>query len=285
MKIKGILTSALLALCPALTYHLNAQDMVKAVSNEGLEKVISYNVASFTDIRDKKLEDVIAKMPGMTISSSYYTYNGMTVTKVFVNGFDIMGGDISSINSMKPEDVESIVITENYVYEKIMRGIEYSTAVAINIILKDNARSKWSGSVKGGTGFTSKPEVEGISPLLYNGEAQAMNIGQKVQTTVLLKADNTGLSFGSDFEESYMPRVSTFLSVNPSLAPLTTQRTRLNDSAYGNVSSTFQLNDDLQMSLRLALHNDRLKASNHSETEFFDNDGSSFMQSTGNRSL
>lgn len=277
MKVRILIAGVLLALFP---FHAGAQDMVKAVSNDGLEKVISYNVASFTDIRDKKLEDVIAKMPGMAVSTSF-TYNGTAVSRVFVNGFDILNGDISSINSMKPEDVESIVITENYVYEKIMRGIDYSSDVAVNIILKDEAKSKWSGSVKGGSGLSSKPEIEGISPLLYNGEAQAMNIGQKVQTTALLKADNTGLSFGDDFEESYMPRVSTFLSVNPSLAPLTTQRTRLNNSAYGQISSTFHLAEDLQLSIKVALHSDKLKAADHAETEFYNNDGTSFMQSTG----
>ena len=258
--------------------------MVKAVSNEGLEKVISYDVASFTDIRDKKLEDVIAKMPGMSISTTF-TYNGLTVSKVFVNGFDILNGDYSSIKSMKPEDVESIVITENYVYEKIMRGVEYSSSVAINIIMSEEAKSKWSGSIKSGAGVSAKPETEGISPLLYNGEAQAMNIGQKVQTTILLKADNTGLSFSNDIGSSYMSRVSSFLSVNPSLAPLTTQRTRLNNSAYGHVTSTFQLNENLQLSLKLALHSDRLKAANNAETEYFNNDGTSFMQSTGNNTL
>jgi len=274
----------MLAIFQAFPLLVNAQDMVKAVSNEGLEKVISYNVASFTDIRDKKLEDVIAKMPGMSISTGF-TYNGMTVSKVFVNGFDILNGDYSSINSMKPEDVESIVITENYVYEKIMRGVEYSSSVAINIILKDEAKSKWSGSIKSGAGISAKPETEGISPLLYNGEAQAMNIGQKVQTTILLKADNTGLSFSNDIGTSYMSRVSSFLSVNPSLAPLTTQRTRLNNSAYGHITSTFHLNDNLQLSLKLALHSDKLKAANNAETEYFNNDGTSFMQSTGNNTL
>jgi hypothetical protein len=284
MKDRKLVVGLLSAVLLAFPFAAKAQDMVRAVSNEGLEKVISYNVASFTDIRDKKLEDVIAKMPGMSISTSF-TYNGMTVIKVFVNGFDILNGDISSIKSMKPEDVESIVITENYVYEKIMRGIDYSNSVAINIIMKEEAKSKWSGSIKGGAGVSSKPEIEGISPLLYNGEAQAMNIGQKVQTTLLLKADNTGLSFSSDIGQSIMGRVNSFLSVNPSLAPLTTQRTRLNNSAYGHVTSTFQLNRNLQLSLKLALHGDKLKAANSAETEYYDNDGSSFMQSTGNKTF
>lgn len=287
MKSKTLFFGLLLAALSTFPFQAGAQDMVKAVSNEGLEKVISYNVASFTDIRDKKLEDVIAKMPGMSISTTF-TYNGMTVIKVFINGFDILNGDISSIKSMKPEDVDSIVITENYVYEKIMRGIDYSNSVAINIILKEEAKSKWSGSVKSGAGFSSKPEIEGISPLLYNGEAQAMNIGQKVQTTVLLKADNTGLSFSSDIgQSSYgtLGRVNSFVSVNPSLAPLTTQRTRLNNSAYGHITSTFQLNRNLQLSLKLALHSDKLKAANFADTEYYDNDGTSFMQSTGNKAV
>ena len=279
MNYKKLFVGALLAVS-AFAFQLNAQDMVTAVSNEGLEKVISYNVASFTDIRDKKLEDVIAKMPGMSIST-YFMYNGLTVSKVFINGFDILNGDYSSIRSMKPEDVESIEITENYVYEKIMRGVDYSAAVAINIIMKEEAKSKWSGSIKAGTGFSSKPAIEGISPILYNGEAQAMNIGQKVQTTLLLKADNTGLSFSGDIGTSFMSRVSSFLSVSPSLAPLTTQRTRLNNSAYGHITSTFQLNRNLQLSLKLALHSDILKAANNADTEYYNNDGTSFMQYTG----
>lgn len=281
---KRLTAGVFLAVFSVLSFQLHAQDMVKAVSDEGLEKVISYNVASFTDIRDKKLEDVIAKMPGMSIST-VFTYNGMTVSEVFINGFDILNGDISSIKSMKPEDVESIEITENYVYEKIMRGFDYSNFVAINIILKEEAKSKWSGSIKGGAGVSAKPEIEGISPLLYNGEAQAMNIGQKVQTTILLKADDTGLSFSSDIGESYMPRVNSFVSVSPSLAPLTTQRTRLNNSAYGHIASTFHLNENLQLSLKLALHSDMLKAANYAETEYYNNDGTSFMQATGKNAL
>lgn len=284
MKKRLLIVVLILAFCAVFRFPAAAQDMVRAVSNEGLEKVISYNVASFTDIRDKKLEDVLAKMPGMSIST-YIMYNGMTVSKVFVNGFDILNGDYSSIKSMKPEDVESIVITENYVYEKIMRGSEYSSSVAINIILKEEAKSKWSGSIKSGAGVSAKPETEGISPLLYNGEAQAMNIGQKVQTTVLLKADNTGLSFSNDIGTSFMSRVNSFLTVSPSLAPLSTQRTRLNNSAYGHVTSTFQLNENLQLSLKLALHEDKLKAENNSETEYYNNDGTSFMQSTGKNTL
>lgn len=277
---KAVITLlAVLTIMAAVSGRASAQDMVKAVSNEGLEKVISYNVSSFMDVRDKKLEDVMAKMPGMTISPMF-TYNGMTVVKVFINGIDMMNGDYSSAFSMKPEDVERIEITENYIYEKVMRGIEYSNSVAINIILKESAKNRWSGSVKAGIGVASKGELS-TSPFLYSGEGQALNIGRKAQTAVLFKTDNTGLDFSSSTFEYYIPRVNTFLMVSPALAPLSAQRTRLNNSTYGSITTAIQLKDNLQMTIQMTGNGDLLKASSYDETDYFGADGEDIKKITG----
>lgn len=109
---------------------VQAQEMVTLVGNEGLEKTVSYNVASFTDIRDKKLEDVMSKMPGISAmsfeGSSSYSYNGMFIEKIYVNGMDILEGNYEPIYNMKPEDVERLEITENHVSMKVMKGVQYS---------------------------------------------------------------------------------------------------------------------------------------------------------------
>ena len=171
-------------------HQAQAQDMVTATAEDGLEKTVSYDVAKFTDIRDKKLEDVLKKMPGIQMQSwsgyTYFTYNGMRVEKMYVNGLDMLEGNYAPIYNMKPEDVERLEITENHMSMKIMKGVEYSDAAAVNVVLKDHAQSKWTGSVKGGLG---------VSPLLVNADFNALNIGQKMQTTMLFKADNTGLDF------------------------------------------------------------------------------------------
>lgn len=120
-----------------------AQDMVTAMGNEGLEKTVNYDVASFTDIRDKKLEDVMKKMPGISVmswdGSTSYMYNGMFVAKIYVNGMDILEGNYDPVYNMKPEDVERLEITENHVSIKVMRGMQYSNGAAINVVLKDGA--------------------------------------------------------------------------------------------------------------------------------------------------
>lgn len=268
-----------------------AQEMVTSVADNGLEKTVSYDVAKFTDIRDKKLEDVLKKMPGIQMMSwsgfTYFTYNGMRVEKMYVNGMDMLEGNYAPIYNMKPEDVERVEIMENHMSMKIMKGVEYSDAAAVNVVLKNSAQSKWSGSVKAGLGIT---------PLLVNADFNALNIGQKMQTTVLFKADNTGLDFsgslngfGSDYgsylggggggETDYS--IKEFLRVSPSLAPLSSERTRFNRSGIANIGSTFKLKNDYQLNVQLTYHTDRLTASSYDETTYYLSGGETVVDMVG----
>ncbi len=281
----------LMALGPVKMY---AQDMVTAVGNDGLEKTVSYDVSKFTDIRDKKLEDVLKKMPGInTMDWGGYMYNGMFIEKIYVNGLDILEGNYDPVYNMKPEDVERLEITENHVSTKVMKGMQYSSSAAINVVLKDHASSKWSGSIKGGLG---------ASPLLVNADVNAINIGSKLQSTILFKADNTGLDFsnllngfggygdwgmmggwgnsngsGSNIDFT----IRQFLNVAPSLAPLSSERVRFNRSGVLNIGSTLKLNNDYQVNFQLTYHNDRLTAESEDETTYYLQGGNQVVDVVG----
>ncbi len=274
---------------------LQAQDMVTSTSDEGLEKTVNYDIAKFTDIRDKKLEDVLKKMPGIQVmdwsGSTSLMYNGMYVDKMYVNGLDMLEGNYAPIYNMKPEDVERLEITENHVSIKVMKGVEYSSSASVNVILKSTADSKWTGSVKGGLGF---------KPLLVNADFNALNIGKTMQTTLLFKADNTGLDFsgaltgfGSDWGDwgnwgstggvntSYDYTIKEFMQVTPSLAPLSSERTRFNRSGIINVGTTFKLNADYQLNVQLLYHTDRLTASSFDETTYYLSGGETVVDVVG----
>ncbi len=290
MKKHNIQLSILLLILVAISpCTISAQDMVTAMGNEGLEKTVSYDVAKFTDIRDKKLEDVMRKMPGINAMGwGGLSYNGMMVEKIYVNGMDILEGNYDPILNMKPEDVERLEITENHVDIKVMKGTQYSDNAAINVVLKEGAASKWSGSVKGGLGF---------SPLLVNTDVNAINIGSKLQTTLLFKADNTGMDFTNSlagfggFDEWGMMwdktpggfdySIRQFLNVQPSLAPLQGERVRFNRSGIANIGSTFKLNDDYQLNVQLTYHTDRLTAESLDETTYYLQGGEQVVDVTG----
>lgn len=268
---------------------LSAQDMVKEGAQDGLMKTVSYDVSSFTDLRDKKLQDVMMKMPGLNgmdySGSVFFTYNGMDVSKIYVNGMDVLEGNNQPVYNLKPEDVERVEITENHVSIHIMKGKQYSNAASINVILKDSASGKWSGALKA---------MGGGTPVLGAVDFNGLNLGPKVQTTVMFKADNTGLDYSgplhgfgdygmsaSDMynEDAYegLTGVSgsfdymlrKFLDVEPNLAPLSSERVRFNRSGIAQVSSTFKLSSDYQLNVQLTLHGNRLTANSTDETTFF----------------
>ena len=259
---------------------VQAQNMVTSVGNDGLERTVSYNVAIFTDIRDKKLEDVMSKMPGISLDeeSGRYTYNGLTIDRMYIDGKDVLEGNYSAIYNMKPEDVERLEITENHVYMKVMRGKQFSNSASINVVMTKEETQKWFGSIKGGLG---------LSPLLVNTDLIAMRIGNKWQTTLLFQTDNTGLSLGNavkwfggtDTEDAWDGdpyslsginySVKNFLDLEPELAPLALDRVRFNRSGVFNLGTTVQLKNDYQLNLQLLFHSDRLTAYNGTETAYY----------------
>ncbi|MCR4765414.1 MAG: hypothetical protein K5856_04470 [Bacteroidaceae bacterium] len=259
---------------------LQAQNMVTSVGSDGLERTVSFNVANFTDIRDKKLEDVLSKMPGISPSEDddgSYTYNGLVVDKIYIDGKDILEGNYSAIYNMKPEDVDRLEITENQVYMKVMRGKQFSNSASINVITKKDD-SLWFGAFKGGLG---------IQPFLLNTDLTAIRMGNKWQTTLMFKADNTGLilnntlkGFGGDDADEPLNldpyslsginySVKNFLDIEPSLAPLLPDRVRNNRSGLINLGTTVQLKNDYQLNFQLLYHTDRLTASNANYTNYY----------------
>jgi hypothetical protein len=267
----------ILLIVPLLAH---AQDMVTSVANDGLERTVSYNVASFTDIRDKKLEDVMSKMPGISENEEGggYTYNGLTIERMYIDGMDVLEGNYTAIYNMKPEDVERLEITENHVYIKVMRGKQYSNSASINVVLNKKDNDQWFGSLKGGLGLT---------PLLVNTDLTAIRMGNKWQTTLLFQTDNTGLSLGGavkGFGDETMDgawdpdpyslsginySVKSFLDLAPELAPLSLDRVRFNRSGVLNLGTTVHLKNDYQLNFQLLYHTDRLTAFNSTETTYY----------------
>ena len=149
---------------------------------------VAFDIASYTDTRDKTLADVLAKVPGTYGQGNSIQYNGMSVTKIFVNGNDIRS-NYSTVSGMKPEEIEKVEFVENFQAVEVLRGRQYTNVVAMNIVLKDPDSSDWTGNVKAGTGG---------SPALYDGNLYAIRIGSKTQSMFNFKANNIGTDFGSN---------------------------------------------------------------------------------------
>ena len=224
---------------------------------------VSYNVASFTEVQDRTIADVLRKMPGIEVEKSgEIRYNGEAINKFYIEGMDMLDGRYSlATNNIAPQDVASVEVMENHQPIKALRDVLYSDRAALNLRLKKQARSHWTGTLRG-AGGGSPDEVLG------SGSAFAMRIAAQSQSMLNLKGDNTGEDPTADLHQLTAEEMlngadnryeaPAWFSTGLSEAPLDDSRTRLNRSAMASADHLRKLTDDYQLSGHVAWGYDRL---------------------------
>ena len=119
---------------------------------------IVYNADSFTTGDERKLGDVMKKLPGVEVNDEgEIEVEGKAVTKVMVEGKDFFDGDSKLATKNIPADaVDKVEVLRNYNEVDQMRGLgNDQDNVAINIRLKEGKKKFWFGEVTAGAGVDS----------------------------------------------------------------------------------------------------------------------------------
>lgn len=119
---------------------------------------IVYNADSFTSGTERKLGDVLKKLPGMEVNDEgEIQVEGKTVQKVMVDGKDFFDGDSKLATKNIPADaVDKVEVLRNYNEVNQMRGLgNDQDNVAINIKLKEGKKNFWFGEVTAGAGIAA----------------------------------------------------------------------------------------------------------------------------------
>ena len=131
---------------------------------------IIYNADSFTNGTERKLGDVMKKLPGVEVNEDgEIEVEGKTVTKVMVEGKDFFDGDSKLATKNIPADaVDKIEVLRNYNEVDQMRGVGNDQEnVAINIKLKDGKKNFWFGEVTAGGGVAEDEGRYLVHPKLF----------------------------------------------------------------------------------------------------------------------
>lgn len=132
-----------------------------------------YNTDSFVNGTEKKLGDVLEKLPGIDINENgEIEVEGKTVSKVMVEGKDFFDGDSKLATENIPADaLDKVEVLRNYEDVGQMRGVRNSQdQVAINIKLKEGKKNFWFGDITAGSGvgeterYIIKPKLFYYSP-------------------------------------------------------------------------------------------------------------------------
>ncbi len=120
---------------------------------------IVYNADSFTNGDERKLGDVMKKLPGVEVNDDgEIQVEGKTVSKVMVEGKDFFDGDSKLATKNIPADaVDKVEVLRNYNEVDQMRGLgNDQDNVAINIKLKEGKKNFWFGEVTAGAGVADE---------------------------------------------------------------------------------------------------------------------------------
>jgi len=115
---------------------------------------IKYKVDKFITGEERKLKDILNKLPGIEVDrAGNVVVHGKKVTKVLVENKQFFTGDSKlAVNNIPADAVNEIEVLDNYNDITILKGLEDSNDLAINIKLKKNKQKFWFGGVETGSG-------------------------------------------------------------------------------------------------------------------------------------
>jgi len=131
---------------------------------------IIYNSDSFTNGTERKLGDILKKLPGVEVNKDgQIEVEGKTVSKLMVDGKDFFDGDTKlGVQNIPADAVDKVQVLRNYNEVSQLKGLENNEEnVAMNIKLKAGKKNFWFGDLTGGIGIGHKDERYIANPKLF----------------------------------------------------------------------------------------------------------------------
>lgn len=126
---------------------------------------IVYNADSFKSGTEKKLEDLLKKLPGVEVNADgEVEVEGKKVVKLMVEGKDFFDGDTKlGVKNIPADAIDKIQVLRNYNEIGQLKVLENNEEnVAMNIKLKEGKKNFWFGDMTAGIGTS---ENNGFSKL------------------------------------------------------------------------------------------------------------------------
>ncbi|MBA2746311.1 MAG: carboxypeptidase-like regulatory domain-containing protein, partial [Flavisolibacter sp.] len=131
---------------------------------------IVYNADSFTSGTERKLEDVLKKLPGVQVNADgEVEVEGKKVSKLMVEGKDFFDGDTKlGVKNIPADAIDKVQVLRNYNEISALRGVENNTDnIAMNIKLKKGKKNFWFGDVNAGIGIAHDETRSVANPKLF----------------------------------------------------------------------------------------------------------------------
>lgn len=150
--------------------QLSEVEIVKQMPVSVKGDTLIYNADSFRTGTERKLEDVLKKLPGVEVNSNgEVEVEGKKVSKLMVEGKDFFDGDTKlGVKNIPADAIEKVQVLRNYNEIGALKGVENNEEnVAMNIKLKSGKKNFWFGDATAGIGVGHTDERYLVNPKLF----------------------------------------------------------------------------------------------------------------------
>ncbi|GGH09088.1 hypothetical protein FAZ19_02210 [Sphingobacterium alkalisoli] len=148
---------------------------------------IEYDAGSFETEKNAKLEDLLRRLPGLTVSADgAITAQGKSVSKVLIDGEEFFGYDPKiAIRNVRADAVDKVQVYERRSEQSELTGIDDGVRLqTVNVVLKEEAREGVFGNLEALYGTDN----------LYAGNLFAAKFNRTERMGVTANTNNMGAS-------------------------------------------------------------------------------------------
>lgn len=225
---------------------------------EEIQDTLTYRANAFKDGTERNVEDLIKKLPGMTVENNgSIKYKGKQIEKVLLEGDDIFNENYTTgTRNISVDMIDQIQAIEKYSENALLKGIENSDKIALNLKIK-KGKMDFSGSSLLAGGFDER----------YNAEANILSLAKKNKNFTSGSYNNTGdnsspydfFSNGSTVGDyKIKPRMIASIISEPVYSNvLDFTRVNVNNNYFGNINNSTKLNDKINLKLYISYYKNK----------------------------
>ena len=158
---------------------------------------INFKTKYFVNGTEQTVEELLKKIPGLEIDNEGTIKVGnKEIEKLMIDGDDLFekGYKILSKN-MPAYPIEEVEILKNYSNNRLLKGIEKSDKVALNLKLDEKSKNIWFGNMETSIGNDN----------FYKLKGNLANFGKKNKYYFLTNLNNIGYDAVGDIEDIVRP--------------------------------------------------------------------------------
>lgn len=213
---------------------------------------ISIKTKYFVNGTEQTVEDLLQRIPGLQIDTKGTIKVGnQEIEKLMVDGDDFFekGYKILSKN-MPAYPIEEVEILKNYSNNRLLKDIEESNKVALNLKLDEKSKRIWFGNIETGIGNGN----------FYHIKGNLMNFGKKNKYYFLTNFNNISYDATGDIENLIRPfrinepasigddqHVNSILNLTPNPLDLKKSRTNFNNAKLVSLNAIFNPTEKLKI--------------------------------------